>query len=221
MRKRTFNISHIVLDNLRQISEDLNINIATLARFAILHGIERIQNGYRPTRDHHPKIKRKFEILLPEETWIKFEKLMQDVAYQIEEHIPDGEMIELFIKIELQKFMYIYEEQDKLSNNGIIYKFSNTDTISVDCQIPTLLYDKLIDKKEKIGIKETQLAKYVTLCGTMQEYGLQHFDTLDTDADLLKEIEKLSLDRVKTLTLIRYLIANNRIIWRSINKNGN
>ena len=215
MQKRTFTISHIVLDDLHQVSEHFHINVATIARLGILHGIEKIQNGYRPIRDHRKKIKRKFEVSLPEKTWMLFENEMQRITYEIEEHIPNGEMIELFIRIELQKFMLFYEEQDIQEERGVNYQLDDANIISVNCEIPSLLYDKIQEKKEKISIKDTQLAKYLMTCGVIQEYGLQHFDTLETDADLLKEIQVLGLDRVKAITLIRYLIANDRIVWKS------
>ncbi len=219
MYKRTFSISHILLDNLRQISSFCGINIATISRMAVYHGIERIKNGYVPVRDNHKKTKQKFEIILPEETWAEFSEAMESIKYQLEEHTPDGEMVEMFLKIELQKFMNLYveyeKEAEKEAEKGKYYNDKDKAEISTNTEIPRILYDKLERKQKKLGIKQTQLVKYLLLCGSIQEYFLSEIHTIDTDADLLNEISILGLDKVKTITLIRYLIANNRIVWKS------
>jgi len=215
MYKRTFSISHILLDNLRQISSFCGINIATISRMAVYHGIERIKNGYVPVRDNHKKTKQKFEITLPEETWAEFSEAMESIKYQLEEHIPDGEMVEMFLNIELQKFMNLYDEYEKEAEKGKYYNDEDKAKISANTEIPILLYDKLERKQKKLGIKQTQLAKYLLLCGGIQEYFLSEVHTINTDVDLLNEISILGLDKVKALTLIRYLIANNRIVWKS------
>lgn len=215
MYKRTFSISHILLDNLRQISSFCGINIATISRMAVYHGIERIKSGYVPIRDNHKESKQKFEIILPEETWAEFSEAMESIKYQLEEHIPDGEMVEMFLKIELQKFMNLYDEYEKEAEKGNYYKDKNKAKIFTNTEIPILLYDKLERKQKKLGIKQTQLVKYLLLSGSIQEYFLSEVHTIDTDADLLNEISILGLDKVKTITLVRYLIANNRIVWKS------
>lgn len=215
MQKRTFTISHTLLEKLYDVSEGFHINKATLARVAVYHGMERIKNGYLPIRNHHKKHKEKFEISLPEETWVQFGMLMDDIEYKLDEHIPDGELIEIFLEIELRKFKNMLDEYEKKLNEDNLYSFSDCKTMSINAEIPVMIYDKLQVKQEQIGIKQTQLGKYIIACGAIQEYTQQGFDTLDTDADLLDEIQILGLDRMKALTLIRYLIANNRIIWKS------
>lgn len=215
MQKRTFTISHTLLEKLYNVCEGFHINKATLARIAILHGIERVNNGYLPRRNHHKKHKGKFEISLPEETWINFGMMMDSIEYKLDEHIPDGEMIEIFLEIELRKFVNMLDEYEKNLDENNLYSFSDCETISISTEIPIMIYDKLQNMQNQIGIKQTQLGKYIVACGAIHEYTQHEFDTLDTDIDLLNEIQMLGLDRVKTLTLIRYLIANNRIIWKS------
>lgn len=214
MQKRTFSISHITLEKLYEISEVFHINKATLARIAIYHGMEKVKNGYLPVRNHHKKHKEKYEISLPEVTWREFGIMMNDIEYKLVEHIPDGEMIEIFMEIELKKFANILDEYEKKLDADNLYSPSDYEAVTINAEIPILLFEKLQNTQESIGIKQTQLGKYITVCGAIHEYTQQEFDTIDTDLDLLNEIQVLGLDRIKTLTLIRYLIKNNRIVWK-------
>lgn len=215
MIKRTFKLSYGILEKMDDISDYFHINKATLARYAVYHGIERVKNGYIPVRDHHKKQKKKYEISLPEETWFEFLEMMNSIQYKVEEHIPDGEMIEIFLKIELRKFVNIIEHHESNVGDDTLYDLSESESFEVQTEIPLLLYKKLKSEQRKLGIMSTQLGKYVLTSGAIQEYVQQDFDTIDTDVDLLNEIDKLGLNKLKALTLIRYLIASNRIIWKS------
>lgn len=215
MVKRTFKLSYGILEKMDDISDYFHINKATLARFAIYHGIERVKNGYIPVRDHHKKQKKKYEISLPEETWLEFFEMMDSIRYKVEEHIPDGEMIEIFLSIELRKFMNIIEYHESNVEDDTLYDLSKSELFEVQAEIPSLLYKRLKSEQRKVGIMSTQLGKYILISGAIQEYVQQDFDTVDTDVDLLNEIDKLGLNKLKALTLIRYLIASNRIIWKS------
>lgn len=215
MRKRTFSISHITLDNLKEMSSFFKINVATLSRMAVYYGIKILESNYVPVRNKGKKIKRKVEIILPEETWAEFSKAMDILKYRSEEYIPEGEMIEIFLNIELRKFLDFYNEYEKKAEESIKYEYNETKEISVNVEMPILLYKKLEDECNKVKIKRTQLGKYLMLNSSIQEYFSIKYDTLDTDVDLLNEIKFLGLNRQKTLTLLRYLIANKRIVWQT------
>lgn len=240
MQKRTFKISQIVLETLDIVSKRFHINKATLARMAVYHGIERVRMrkvenretgryeenyGYLPVRDHHLKHKIKFSITLPEETWIEFFVVMDKIEEGLEthmndrEHIPHGEMIELFLKIELRKFKLLLDEYEEKKEEETdydnFYRYNENETMNMDIDIPVLLYDEMKMKQERIGIKHTQMGKYLGISACIHEHFRQDFDTIDTDVDLLREIDILGLDRLKTMTLLRYLIESNRIVWNS------
>ncbi len=220
MYKRTFSISYITLDDLKEMKNFYGINKATFSRMAVYHGIKQLKSGYVPVRKKQKGTKRKFDIELPEETWAEFNKAMEILGERTKEHIPDGEMIDIFLNIELKKFIGYYKKNEEIyekrmeKENGNLSEYTQKIDISVNMNMPELLYEFLEDKRRKINIKQIQLVKYLMLSSSIQEYNSIRFDTLDTDADLINEIEMLRLDRQKALTLIRYLIANERIVWK-------
>lgn len=240
MQKRTFKISQIVSETLDIVSGRFNINKATIARLAVYHGIEKIRTrtifnekigryeenyGYLPVRDHHRKSTVDLEIHLPEDTWTEFFIAMDKIRQGLEdklidgEPIPDGEMIELFLKIELRRFKLLLDEYEEKKEEETdydnFYKYNKNEKMNIDIDIPVLLYDEMKMRQERVGIKQTQMGKYLGISACIHEHFQQDFDTIDTDADLLKEIEILGLDRLKTMTLLRYLIESNRIVWNS------
>lgn len=226
MERRTFAISEVLLFELDDISKYFNIKKTTIVRMAVCHGIERLRTktvyneaknkyetatGYLPVRDHRKRVKRKYEIVLPEETWKELKDVMEDVEYKLEEHIPVGELIERFISIELRKFKNIYDEYTSAEDIENISKYT---TLCNEVKVPNLLYRTVEQNKQKTEIEDTELEKYLLVCGAIQEHTYQTFDTIDTDVDLLNEIDKLGLNRLKALTLIRYLLACNLITWK-------
>lgn len=226
MERRTFAISEVLLLELDDISKYFKIKKTTIVRMAVCHGIERLRTktvyneannkyekiaGYLPVRDHRKRVKRKYEIVLPEKTWEELNDVMEDIEYKLEEHIPVGEMIERFISIELRKFKNIYDEYNDIDDKKDI---SGYEKICGKMEIPKLLYRTVEQNREKTEVDDTELEKYLMLCGAIQEHTYQTFDTIDTDVDVLREIELLNLDRLKALTLIRYLIASTKLVWK-------
>ena len=55
--------------------------------------------------------------------------------------------------------------------------------------------------------------RYLAISGCIREYFEQDFNVIYSDADLLFEITRLGLDRRKTMTLLKYLLESNRIVW--------
>lgn len=226
MERRTFAISEVLLFELDDISKYFSIKKTTIVRMAVCHGIERLRtktvyneaknkyetvSGYLPIRDHRKRVKRKYEIVLPEETWKELDAVMESIEYKLEEHIPIGEMIERFISIELRKFKNIHDEYRSAEDIKDISKYT---TICNKIKVPNLLYRTVEQNKKITEIEDTELEKYLLLCGAIQEHTYQTFDTIDTDTDIFQEIELLNLDRLKALTLIRYLIASGRLVWK-------
>ena len=137
-RKRKLSISRIVLSNLQEISDAFKISKSTFIRMAIYHGIEKIQEGYRPYRIPRNDIKQKYNITLPEETWNLFDDAMfliqeeleyidNNTSYKVDkmkhksEHkFTHGEMIELFLRIEIDKYNELVKEIASVSRNFLI-----------------------------------------------------------------------------------------------------
>lgn len=215
-KKRTFSISKSLLIRLDVLHDSFGINRATFVRMAIYHGLEKIESGYYPYRKKYQRKpeKKKCEIALPEATWEKFRKSMDALRYKLEEHIPDGEMIELFIKIEIKrhenfKNLYIKDESEDVDD---WYLFDEKQHITVKADIPNIFYDKIKEQIKETGLKETQINRYILANGLLQECCHTNFTTIDSDRDLLQYIEAIGLDRYKTITLLKNLIQANKIL---------
>ena len=231
MRKRRFSIWQITKENLGQVSDYFKINQATIARMAIIHGIDKLKDrkvfnaktkkyekmiGYRPIEDRRKIVKTKLDISLPDETWQEFDKIMDTVYYRDNDkkNVPYGKMVDLLLQIELRKFVAILDENEMLNEHGLYYSFTVKKRFDVRTEMPMMLYKKIKNRKNKIGVTDTQMGKYIACCGMINEHTHCSHDTLETDADILNEIEILGLDKLKVLTLIRYMIASGRIEWK-------
>lgn len=188
MGKRTFTVSENTIMDLKDVSKYYHIDIQTIKQFAVIHGIERLKNGYRPYRNKQKRSKRKTEIMLPDETWGELSRQLDKIEYGFEEHIPDGEMIEIFINIELKRFLHIKEDYEKsLDESEEQYNTKSVYPISVSYDVPEFIYDHLKNKQEMMGISDSLMGEHLLLSGICSEYEGTNFDTIDTDADLLNE----------------------------------
>lgn len=241
MRKRTFVISQSLLKDLDDIHKYYKINKATFVRMAIYHGLEKLEYGYRPIRKRYDTIKIKYDISLPDDIWFVFEDAMLQIEEDIEKSqevlqklwrdksdeekkqrlfltkenkLTHSEMIEAFIRIEIDKYKCLIKEvlDDDTVDDERLLEQHNTVSFSVD--IPYILYDKLCEEREKTGLKETQLYKYHLTSALVSEHQQNSFDTIYTDADLLINIEALGLPTFKTMTLIRNLIQSGKFAYK-------
>lgn len=232
-RKRKLSISRIVLSNLQEISEAFKISKSTFIRIAIYHGIEKIHEGYRPYRIHRNDIKQKYNITLPEETWNLFDDAMFLIQEELEntnndntsyradkmkhksEHkFTHGEMIELFLRIEIDKYNELVKEienNDHMDNKMLL---EEQERVYFTADIPMVLYDKYCDIKELTGLQDTRIGRYLIIKSLMNEYLQKDYQSIYTDADLLRYIEALGLDKVKALTLISNLIQADKIVLK-------
>ena len=196
------------------ICDSFCMNRSTFIKMAIYHGIEKINKGYIPYRNHAIKkySKKKYEIVLPEETWVEFENMMKKIEYKVEEHIPDGEMIELFIRIEMKRARYLYNLFMKDDDIDDSFLFDEKYPITITATIPNIFMEKICDIEKVTGLQEININRYLVINALLQECCQEHFVTIDSDADLLKHIEMVGLDKYKTLILLRNLIQANKIM---------
>lgn len=231
MSKRTFSISEIVVEETKEMAKYFHVDMKTIISFALYHGIEHLKNGYRPFRYKNKSIKKKIEIFMPEETWIEFCRLLDRIKDELKEdkeqdctkedkdqdykkeHIPDGEIVELFIKIELKRLMNIKKDyEDSLDISGKQYSSDAVHPMSVKYDIPEFIYENLQQRFKMMDISESQIGKYLLLKGICAEYE-QDFDIIESDADLIEAMDAMRLQKVQAFALIKYLLQSNRIRW--------
>lgn len=246
-RTRTFSISHITVAYLQEVVDTFKISKATIIRMAIYHGIRRLENGYRPVRDlnkEDKKKKSKLKIQLPENLWELFEKTVYSIEWNYIndgvlgnalERIPDGELINLFIDIELQPYLsviYTYnsykvnpddtnynKNAEKLSIDEVdgvrnCDKNKNQNTIYINADLTDYFYNACLEMKSEVGLIENQLWRYLLTQGLAKEFTTKETASIFSDYDILNEIDKLKIPRLKAFTLIRYLIENDILVWR-------
>lgn len=213
---RTFRFSEALIKELGILRKAYNIERTTFIRMAIYHGIENINNGYCPYRNHNLKKlnKEKYKISLPKETWNYFIKAMDSIQYKLEEHIPDGEVIEMFIRMEIKSFL---SYQKKIANNDNLddYKLfeeRNNTTINITASVPKILYDKFQNEIKRTGSTEKKIGSYIITKALLYEKTRTAFSAIDTDADLIKLIDNYGFNRLKAIEMLKTLIQANKII---------
>lgn len=213
-RKRTFSLSNAVLKKLDVFHDCYHIDKATFIRIAIYHGIERIRNGYYPYRNHNLKKlkKTKYNVVLPEETWELFKIAKEGIKYNLEEPIPDGEMIEMFIRMEIKGYMAFVNKYLKDDNIDDFEIFGENEEIEITAKIPKIFYDKIQEEVCVTGLGAGKVGKYLITSALLQECCHTSYEMLDTDADLIRYIDACGLDRYKTINLLKNLVKSNKII---------
>ena len=68
--------------------------------------------------------------------------------------------------------------------------------------------------KSEVGLIENQLWRYLLTQGLAKEFTTKETASIFSDYDILNEIDKLNIPRLKAFTLIRYLIENDILVWR-------
>ena len=213
--KRTFSLSKAVLKKLDVLHDCYNIDRATFIRMAVYHGIERIRNGYYPYRNHNLKTleKQKYNVVLPEETWEILKEAKKAIKYQLEEPIPDGEMIELFIRMEIKGYVAFTNQYLKDDEADDFEIFGEDEEIRITATIPKVFYDKMQEEICVTGLGAGKVGKYLITSALLQECCHTSYEMIDTDADLIRYIEACGLNTVKTLTLLRNLVHANKIMF--------
>ena len=115
---RTLLLTEALLKKLDILHDNYYVNKSTFIRMAIYHGLENIKNGHFPYRNIYIKemYRKKYKITLPEETWeelewakeyIKFVPFDEtpDVNMNEIQNIPCGELVEMFIRMEIKGYM--------------------------------------------------------------------------------------------------------------------
>jgi hypothetical protein len=98
------------------------------------------------------------------------------------------------------------KKKRKRNNENICY-------VKIDAEICDDLYEKCLETKDNVGLTKNQLWRYLLAQGLSNEYTTRESACILSDYDILNEIDKLNIPRLKAFTLIRYLIENNILIW--------
>lgn len=110
----------------------------------------------------------------------------------------------------------IFSSKYKKYENDKRKKRKNNDNIcyvKIDAEICDDLYQKCLETKDNVGLTRNQLWRYLLAQGLSNEYTTRESACILSDYDILNEIDKLNIPRLKAFTLIRYLIENNILIW--------
>ena len=241
LRKSSCTLSETLLIELEELHRCFKINKATFIRMAIYHGIEKLEQGYRPMRKKRNTIKRKYDIYLADDMWNRFDNLLiqieneieksqkllrkpniektedekkQKIFYNDEYKLTRSEMIEAFLRIEIDKYATLRKPITKDIDSDDERLLDEHRQINISVEIPNILYDKMCDERDWTGLKETQLCKYYFTSALVNECQQKEFDTISTDADLMLQIEAVGLPVYKTLTLISNLSKSGKIIFR-------
>ena len=207
MKARTFSISENTFNDIIEICNVFDLTKSTLYRISIYNGIQRIGNGYQPTRDHRKKQKVKVKMNLSQDTWEVLDYIINKVRYTWKEFIPIGELVNIFIDIEIKEFKQYQKLSDEYNRDHSCIP------VYLKLNVPYKLHSHINAIEDMTGSDSTQLWKYFAYRGLMDEYLFKDTDSIYTDIDLLYEIKELGLSRQKTMTLLRYLIKSGRITW--------
>jgi len=240
MQERKFSLQEETLDNLEDVSKTFGITEATIIRIAIYHGIRKMLAGYRPDQlAINGSIKKKV-VAMPVDAWNVLDRMIEQVKKLTPEYkMPSiGKLINIFINLELQQFIYycdpeaylnsnyytLYSQEDKedveilnpekLQVNHTSQSASgNTINKEITISVPEELYNEVCLLEEMAGINADQAWRFFLNRGLLDEYYGTQIDTIQTDKDIIDEINKLGLPRQKVFTLLSLLLKNKRITW--------
>ena len=213
-----------------------------IIRIAVCHGIQKLKNGYRPYRNLNVAKWREAtgvqkEIYLPAPTWDELDKLAKtgkdymktSIQYELEDHIPYGELIEMFIRLEikglsafLEKIDPSHEEwedrwmEENICNiQGKVNSLFEKETMTVNVTIPAVFKKKWDKMQKDTGLDKDTIGSYLMLQAMFHEYCYCDFTTVDRDADLIPLIEANTLEKKKfeVLNVIKILMQANKLIF--------
>ena len=213
-----------------------------IIRIAVCHGIQKLKNGYRPYRNFNVAKWRKAtgvqkEIYLPASTWEELDKLAKtgtdymktSIQYELEEHIPYGELIEMFIRLEIKGLSAFLEKIDPsheewedrwMEENihhiqGKVNNLFEKETMTVNVTIPAVFKKKWDQIQKDTGLDKDTIGSYLMLQAMFHEYCYCDFTTVDRDADVIPLIEANLLGKKKfeVLNVIKILMQANKLIF--------
>lgn len=217
--ERKFRLSKRLLEQLDFYKINFHIKMSTIIGMGIYHGIKLLQNGYYPYRNHKLKKleKKRVKIFLPEKTWIEFDNAMEHVVEKRKEKkievesIPDGELVEMFIRMELKKYIDFFEINKVYNGSEMFYIPYPKKIRTMTVDLPDILYDELDNELKYTGLDSKDIYRYYLLRSLCQEVDNNRCEMIDSDADLIKYIDELGLNRLKTMTLIKNLMKSGKI----------
>lgn len=215
--KRVIAISGNLYEEVVALAQYFHIDRSTIYKMAIIHGMQQLDNDYIPKQGKKRDITQKIELWLPQTMWDEFYSLKDTSNEALDElntnyncsykPISDGKLIEMFIDAEVRS---LKNAKERLNPSN------KTKNISIRLDINASLYDEIQLLKEEAMISDSQMYKYLLIKGLVTEllYPDVEIKFLGTDLDIYYEIQRLGLDKHKAITLLRYLIKNDRIIWK-------
>lgn len=220
-RKRTFSVSKTLLEKLNIYKDCTHIDLSTLKCMAVYHGIEMMKHGYYPYRNPNLKEmqKERCEIWLPKETWDEFD-IAKDYAEQQRymnnerlESIPDGELVEMFIRMEIKEFLSLVNEyvNDDDIDDGTLFDGEEDIQVTIKFKLPKILKDELVKEKRVSGLVYGKLYNYFIMNALFKEYTNNRYEVIDSDADLIKFIRAHGLNEGKALFFLKNLVKSQKI----------
>ena len=225
MRKLTVKIDDRLVERVGEVIRKLGVTKKIIYKMAILHGIKMVNNGYVPIyRPERKTTLTTIEIELTDEIYnelheektclseyVKYNTDIPPIAVsEIEEKIYKekitlGQLVERMIEAEIKLLEETIRKREFNEENSKIFN---------SLMIPSAYIDEVKDIAEMSGLYEEEVYSYIIIRGISEEIQLTNFDLLGTDAELLYLIDILGLDKIKTMTLLNYMIKSNRLTWK-------
>lgn len=200
VEKRKVTINADMFTKIENIKDYLGIDKSTIVSMAVYHGIQNMQSGYVPKeslRIAKEEKRKKMEIGLPKEIWKDFDKYCKALK------IPMWELVEILLKVEYIKYRDIIEKL-KGCNSG--HLSSDNEKISIYTNVPRPIYNKIIEKEQKLNLAYTQYIKYLFLNAVIEEEKNSLCDAIYFDADTIEIVERLKMNRETASSFAAFII---------------
>lgn len=217
MQVLTVSLSEQLVTDLGVLCDSYKIDIATFIRMAIYHGIRNIDRGYIPVRKKRKKTK-KYRIKLPNETLNALEKAINKIKWTSEKtthqerEFPSGELIEIFILMEIRGFsdLYSYYYSNDMVDESKL--FDEHEKIDIHATLPKIFYNKIQEIKDVTGLLETKICNYLIMNTFFDECCHINPKVIVDDSDMINYANELGLNYLKLIMFLNAMVKSNKIL---------
>lgn len=200
VEKRKVTINADISAKIDNIKDYIGIDKNTIVSMAVYHGIQNLKSGDVPKeslRIKKEKNRKKLEIELPKEIWGDFDRYCTALKISV------WELIEILLKVEYTKYRDIIEEMKDCNSRRLS---SDNEKISIYINIPRPIYNKIIEKEQKLDLAYTQYIKYLFLNAVIEEEKNSLCDAVYFDADTIEIAEKLKMNKTTFSSFAAFII---------------
>lgn len=195
METRRLKICEKIHEDLCEIENSFGISQRVMEGMAVYHGVENIIKGFVPKfvgRKVKEENRSELPISLSSDLWNDFEICRKKFK------LPSWEFMEILLNVELGRYRKLFKEiEEKETEKKIIIEPS------------AIIPERSLYIQERIGTDEEQLREYYWVNGIIEEERncIGEY-SVPFDADIIEEIEKLNLNKVKAATFAAFIIKH-------------